>query len=56
MVGGTIGLAIVGDSFLYGTLPIEAKNLGIALPLVGILLSINRLVRLLSNTWASSVF
>lgn len=56
IVGGTIGLAIVGDSFLYGTLPLEAKNLGIALPLVGILLSINRLVRLLSNTWASSVF
>ena len=56
LVGGTIGLAIVGDSYLYGTLPIEANNLGIALPLVGILLSVNRLVRLLSNTWASSVF
>jgi MFS family permease len=56
IVGGTIGLAIVGDSFLYGTLPLEAKNLGFALPLVGVLLSINRLVRLLSNTWASTVF
>jgi MFS family permease len=56
IVGGTIGLAILGDSFLYGTLPIEAQNLGLALPLVGILLSINRLVRLFSNTWASAVF
>lgn len=56
IVGGTIGLTILGDSFLYGTLPIEAKNLGIALPLVGILLSINRIIRLLSNTWASTVF
>jgi MFS family permease len=56
VVAGTIGLAILGDSFLYGTLPIEAENLGIALPLVGILLSVNRLVRLLSNTWASAVF
>jgi len=56
IVGGTIGLCILGDSFLYGTLPIEAQNLNIALPLVGILLSVNRLVRLLSNTWASSVF
>jgi MFS family permease len=55
-VGGTIGLAILGDSFLYGTLPLEAENLGIALPLVGVLLSINRLVRLFSNTWASAVF
>jgi MFS family permease len=56
VVGGTIGLCILGDSFLYGTLPIEAQNLNIALPLVGILLSVNRLVRLLSNTWASSIF
>lgn len=56
IVGGAIGLCILGDSFLYGTLPIEAENLNIALPLVGILLSANRLVRLLSNTWASSFF
>lgn len=55
-VGSTIGLCILGDSFLYGNLPIEAENLGIALPLVGILLSANRLVRLISNTWASSIF
>ncbi len=56
IVGLTIGLSILGDSFLYGNLPIEAENLGIALPLVGVLLSANRLVRLISNTWASSVF
>jgi MFS family permease len=56
IVGLTIGLSILGDSFLYGNLPIEAENLGIALPLVGILLSANRLVRLVSNTWASSIF
>ena len=56
LVGLTIGLSILGDSFLYGNLPIEAENLGIALPLVGVLLSANRLVRLISNTWASSLF
>jgi MFS family permease len=55
-VGLTIGLSILGDSFLYGNLPIEAENLGIALPLVGVLLSANRLVRLISNTWASFLF
>ena len=55
-VGLAIGLSILGDSFLYGNLPIEAKNLGIALPLVGVLLSANRLVRLASNTWASLIF
>jgi MFS family permease len=55
-VGAVIGLCIVGDSFLYSLLPLEAKNLGIALPLVGVLLSANRLVRLISNTSASTVF
>jgi MFS family permease len=56
IVGLSIGLSILGDSFLYGNLPIEAENLGIALPLVGVLLSANRLVRLVSNTWASSLY
>ncbi len=51
-----IALCIVGDSYLYSILPLEAANLGIALPLVGVLLSVNRLVRLLSNTWASGLF
>ncbi len=41
---------------MYGILPLEAQNLGIALPLVGLLLSANRLVRLISNTWASTIF
>ena len=54
--GAVISLCILGDSFLYGMLPLEYKNLGIALPLVGVLLSANRLVRLISNTWASAVF
>lgn len=55
-VGATVGLCILGDSLLYSILPLEAQNLGIPLPLVGILLSANRLVRLISNTWASAVF
>lgn len=49
-------LSILGDSLLYGILPLEAQHLGIALPLVGILLSANRLVRLLSNTLAGDIF
>src|SRR5712692_4971624 len=55
-VGGVTGLCILGDSFLYAVLPLEAQNLGIALPLVGILLSANRIIRLVSNTWASALF
>ena len=54
--GLVIALCIVGDSYLYSILPLEAANLGIALPLVGVLLSANRLVRLISNTWASRLF
>ncbi len=54
--GLVVALCIVGDSYLYSVLPLEATNLGIALPLVGVLLSANRLVRLVSNTWASRVF
>lgn len=54
--GLTIGLVIMGDSLLYNLLPLEAARLGISLPLVGILLSANRLVRLVSNAWMSAVF
>lgn len=51
-----IALCILGDSLMYGILPLEAVNLGISLPLVGLLLSVNRLIRLISNSWASAVF
>jgi MFS family permease len=56
VAGLVIALCILGDSFLYSILPLEAANLGIALPLVGVLLSANRLVRLLSNTAAGRVY
>ncbi len=51
-----IALCILGDSLMYSILPLEAPNLGIGLPLVGILLSANRFIRLLSNSWASAIF
>lgn len=54
--GATVGLVIMGDSLLYSLLPLEAERLGISLSLVGLLLSANRLVRLLSNTWMSAIF
>lgn len=56
VVGGCIGLSIMGDSLMYTILPLAAPSLGIPLPLVGVLLSANRLVRLLSNAAASRVF
>lgn len=56
VVGGCVGLAIMGDSLMYSILPLAAPSLGIPLPLVGVLLSVNRLVRLFSNAGASRVF
>jgi MFS family permease len=56
VVGSCIGLAIMGDSLMYTILPLAAPSLGIPLPLVGVLLSVNRLVRLLSNAGASRIF
>lgn len=55
-VASAVGLSIMGDSLLYGILPLAAGSLGIPLPLVGVLLSANRLVRLISNTWVSRIF
>ena len=55
-VGSVIGLSIMGDSLLYSVLPLAAPALGLALPQVGILLSANRLVRLLSNAWAGRIY
>ncbi|MBX3010336.1 MAG: MFS transporter [Caldilineaceae bacterium] len=56
VVSSVIALSILGDSLLYNILPLEAAQLGISLPWVGVLLSINRLVRLISNAWASAAF
>jgi len=55
-IGAATGLSILGDSLLYNVLPLEATRLGISLPLVGILLSANRLVRLFSNTPVSALY
>ena len=51
-----IALAIMGDSLMYSLLPLAAPHLGIALPLVGILLSANRLIRLVTNAPTSVLF
>ncbi len=50
------GFAILGDSLLYSALPLYAESLGIPLAAVGLLLSINRWIRLLSNSVAVHVF
>lgn len=56
VVGVAIGLSIMGDSLMYSVLPLAAPALGISPPMVGVLLSVNRLVRLLSNVGASHLY
>ncbi len=55
-VSGTVAFAIMGDSLLYAILPLAAGDLSLAPQHVGLLLSANRLIRLLSNTWLSALF
>jgi MFS transporter, DHA1 family, inner membrane transport protein len=42
-----LGLALLGDSLLYAVLPLHASTFGISLAWTGILLSANRVVRLI---------
>ncbi len=51
-----VGILIMGDSFLYSALPVSADSLSLTLWQVGLLLSANRWVRLLSNSVAATLF
>lgn len=51
-----LAFSLFGDSLLYNVLPLYAESLGLPLFSVGLLLSANRWVRLLSNSAASAVF
>ena len=45
-----IALAQMGDSLIYAVLPLYADAFGVSLFVVGVLLSLNRWVRLLANS------
>jgi len=51
-----IAFSLLGDSMLYAVLPAKAGILGLSVGQVGILLSINRIIRFGSNFWAASIF
>jgi MFS family permease len=55
LVSAAVALSLLGDSLLYAVLPSQAEAIGVPIGLVGVLLSVNRFIRLLSNTWAGSV-
>ena len=50
LCAGAVALLIMGDSFLYSALPVSAPDLHLSLFQVSVLLSVNRWVRLASNT------
>src|SRR5690606_7209317 len=54
-VAAAVSLSLLGDALLYAVLPSQAARLGIPLALVGLLLSANRLIRLVTNSWAGVV-
>lgn len=55
LVSAAVALSLLGDSLLYAVLPSQAEAIGVPIGLVGVLLSVNRFIRLLSNSWAGGV-
>ncbi|TVR74367.1 MAG: MFS transporter [Sphaerobacteraceae bacterium] len=55
VVSVATGAAIMGDSLLYAVLPVIWEDLGLTAGMVGIILSINRFVRMVTNPIAGWV-
>lgn len=55
VVSVATGAAILGDSLLYAVLPVIWEDLGLTAGMVGIILSINRFVRMVTNPVAGWV-
>lgn len=53
--GTVIGLGLLGDTLIYAVLPLYHAEWGISLAMVGVLLSLNRWVRLLANSLTAAI-
>ncbi|HEY6202831.1 MAG TPA: MFS transporter [Candidatus Limnocylindria bacterium] len=51
-----VAASLLGDTLLYTVLPVSAASLGISRPMVGVILSLNRWVRLLTNPLAARLY
>ena len=51
-----VAASLLGDTLLYTVLPVSASHLGIARPTVGVILSLNRWVRLLTNPLGARLY
>lgn len=56
VVSGVTAVSLFGDSLLYSILPLYASDLGIPLVAVGLILSMNRWIRLGTNPLAAQVY
>ena len=54
-VGAAVAVTLLGDQMLYAVMPSRPGAWGLSIGLVGVLLSVNRLVRLVSNPLAAVV-
>jgi len=55
-VGLAISLSLPGDQTLYAVLPTQAQAVGISLGMVGVLLGVNRLIRIPGNPIAGRLY
>lgn len=53
--GLVIAVAMIGDTLLYAVLPLHHQDFGISLAMVGVLLSLNRWIRLLANSGVAAI-
>ena len=53
--GLVIAVAMIGDTLLYVVLPLYHEDFGISLVMVGVLLSLNRWIRLLANSGVAAI-
>jgi MFS family permease len=52
----SLAFASFGDAFLYPFLPVNSISVGVPVVWIGVLLSINRFVRIISNSWMVHLF
>jgi len=53
--GLVIAVALIGDTLLYAVLPLYHEQFGVSLAMVGVLLSLNRWIRLLANSGVAAI-
>lgn len=53
LIAFTSGVACMGDAFLYAYLPVHGKEIGLSVFAIGVILSINRFSRLVTNGWVA---